>query len=120
MYRVRTIATGVAASVGLITILLVGIGAIADVLAMDPTSGGYEEPYTDFSGEPISWDEAYVTPDGMYAPGYVIDTHIDCTSGMISLDVFGVRMDYREFSDRALAVHEPREACEERGFSPDF
>jgi hypothetical protein len=31
-----------------------------------------------------------------------------------------VTVDYRELSDRALAIHEPREACIERGFEPQF
>jgi hypothetical protein len=106
--------------VGMATILLLAAGALADVLAIDPTSGGYEAPYTDYSGDPIDWDETYVTSNGMHTPGHVIDTHVDCTTGMISFNIFGLSFDYRELSPRALAVHEPREACLERGFNPQF
>ena len=108
------------ATLGLATVLLLISGSIADVLAFDRTSDGHEPPYTEYSGEPIDWDEGFITPDGIYSPGIILGTHVDCTSGMISFDIFGLNVDYRELSERALAVHEPREACEERGFSPEF
>jgi hypothetical protein len=118
--RIRNAARYSFLGIGISTILLLAAGTIADVLAIDPTSGGYEAPYTDFSGEPLDWDETYLTDTGMYTPGYVIDTHVDCTTGMINFDIFGLQFDYRQLSPRALVVHEPREACVERGFDPQF
>jgi hypothetical protein len=108
------------AILGLAGLLLLVAGAIVDVLAFDQTLGGYEPPYTEYSGEPIDWGETYQSLAGMYRPGVVVDTHVDCTSGMISFDLFGLSFDYRQLSERALAVHQPREACFERGFNPRF
>lgn len=105
-------------------LLLVALvtGAVVDLLRVDPTSGGYEPPYTDYRGDSINWDaRAYDTPTGMVATGHVLDVHVDCTTGMISVEALGTfSFDYRELSERALAVHEPRQACEERGFAPAF
>lgn len=117
---IRSFAAYTMATLGIATVLLIAIGTIADVRAFDRTSGGYEPPYTDYTGEPIDWDTAFVTPEGMYRPGYVLDTHVDCTTGMISFEFYGLGFDFRELSPRALAVHEPREACQEHGFDPDF
>jgi hypothetical protein len=99
--------------------LLVG-GVIADGLSFDRTSGGYEPPYTDYTGEPIDWEAAHVTEEGFFKDGYVVDLYVDCTAGAVSFEVYGRRWDWREFSGRALAVHEPAEACESEGFTPDF
>ena len=102
-----------------ITVLLIG-GSVADIRGFDRTSGGYEPPYTNFTGEPMDWSLTYDTDEGMLGDGYVIDVHINCTTGMISFDVFNQVFDWRPFSDRAIVVHEPRQACEQRGFSPEF
>lgn len=105
-----------------LAVTTLGAGIVADVMAFDPTSGGYEPPYTDFTGEPIDWDAATETTDrGMRGSGYVLNFNVDCTTGMISVDVFGIgNIDFRPLSERALAVHAPREACEARGFTPAF
>lgn len=116
----RNVAFYTLAATGVVATLLLVVGGIADVRAFDRTSGGNESPYTEYSGEPIDWDETFLTASGMYRPGYVVDTHVDCTTGMISFEAFGLEFDFRELSPRALAVHEPREACAERGFDPDF
>ena len=50
----------------------------------------------------------------------MVDLYVDCTAGAVSFEVYGRRWDWREFSGRALAVHEPAEACESEGFTPDF
>ncbi|TVR69596.1 MAG: hypothetical protein EA415_14000 [Sphaerobacteraceae bacterium] len=118
--KLRTVAAWVLASTGTLAILLLGLGIFSDVRSFDPTRGGYDPPYTEYTGEPIDWSQTYQTSTGMYASGYVVSTHVDCRTGMITAEIFGLRFDYRELSDRAVAVHEPREACEERGFSPEF
>ena len=93
----------------------------ADGLSFDRTSGGYEPPYTDdYTGEPIDWEAAHLTEEGFFKEGYVVDLYVDCTSGMVSFEVYGSRWDWRELSGRALAVHKPAEACEIEGFTPDF
>ncbi|MEY7851456.1 hypothetical protein AB7C87_19910 [Natrarchaeobius sp. A-rgal3] len=118
---VRTVLYGFAV-IGMGFTLVLVLGLAADYAAFDPTSGGYEPPYDDYSGEPIDWEsEAYTTQKGMVKPGYVMDVHLDCTTGMLSFDVVnGLRVDFRPLSDRAIAIHEPREACQDRGFHPDF
>jgi hypothetical protein len=110
------------AAVGVILTLALVAGIVVDVATFDETSGGYEPPYTDYEGEPIDWDtETYTTQTGMVKPGYVVDFHLDCTSGMIRLEFLNlVTVDYREVSDRAIAVHQPQDACRERGFDPQF
>lgn len=110
--------------VGVVMAAIVAVGVLAafDIAAIDPTSGGYEPPYTDYVGDPIDWDaDTETTEVGMVRRGHVLHTHTDCTTGMIRVEVFGlVGFDYRQLSDRALAVHDPRGACEARGFEPEF
>ncbi len=110
--------TALAAGVVLVAIFIVGF--VADFLSFDRTKGGYEPPYSDYTGEPIDWTTVETTPTGMSKPGYVLDVFVDCTSGMMHLGLFGIKIPVRKFSPRALVVHKPREACAERGFSPEF
>ena len=56
----------------------------------------------------------------MHKDGYVLDVRVNCTSGMMHFDFFGIAVQFRKFSPRAIAVHKPREACLERGFTPEF
>lgn len=39
---------------------------------------------------------------------------------MISLRIAGITIDFRKVSPRAIAVHQPREACRAEGFTPRF
>ena len=112
--------TVVFALIGFISVLLLCIGFIMDFRSFDQTQGGYEPPYTDFTGQPIRWQELDTTTTGMVHRGYVVDVLINCRSGMMTFDVFGMEIPFRRFSERALVVHKPREACAERGFSPGF
>ena len=105
---------------GVLLIAVLAAAVVADVRSFDRTRGGYEPPYTDYTGEPVDWTSVETTPAGMRKTGYVMDVHVDCTSGMMHVDVLGVVIPFREFSPRALAVHKPREACLERGFTPEF
>lgn len=110
------------AVIGLVFILGIVIGLAVDYATFDSTSGGYEPPYDDYSGEPIDWkSEAYTTQTGMVKPGYVVDLYLDCTTGMLSIEVLnGPTVDFRPVSDRAIAIHDPQEACRDRGFDPEF
>lgn len=112
--------TAVFALIGFISVLLLCIGFIMDFRSFDQTQGGYEPPYTDFTGQPIHWQELDTTTEGMVNRGYVVDVLINCRSGMMTFDVFGMEIPWRSFSERALVVHKPRDACEDRGFSPRF
>ena len=118
--RVRSLAVGALAVVGLVLAALLVGGVIADGLSFDRTSGGYEPPYTGYTGEPIDWEAAHVTEEGFFKNGYVLDLYVDCTAGMVSFEVYGSRWDWRELSGRALVVHGPAEACKKEGFTPDF
>lgn len=108
------------AAFGAVVLILLGVGLALDVRNFDPTSGGYEPPYRDFTGTPIDWSQADQTRVGMASRGYVVNVLVDCTSGMISLETFKQVIPFRPFSPRALAVHQPRDACTERGFEPEF
>ena len=117
---IRTAFTRAFATFGVLSAALLVAGFAQDVRSFDSTSGGYEPSYTDYTGEPIDWARIDVTPEGMAHRGHVVNVLIDCTSGMISLEVFKVTVPFRAFSDRALAVHKPHEACQARGCAPAF
>jgi len=109
------------AALGLVFSALLLVGLIVDFLNFDRTSGGYEPPYTDYTGEPIDFDAGYQTEEGIYSPGYVLSTRLNCTSGMVTFHFFNkFEFDWRAVSPRAIAVHQPREACERRDFEPEF
>ncbi|WP_434986347.1 hypothetical protein [Vreelandella zhaodongensis] len=108
------------ALIGFVSVLLLCIGLVMDFRSIDQTQGGYEPPYTDFTGQPIRWQALDTTATGMVHRGYVVDVLIDCRSGMMAFDVFGLEIPWRHFSERALVIHNPGDACKERGFSPRF
>jgi hypothetical protein len=118
--RIRNALTSGLAAFGAVVAILLVAGFVQDVRSFDGTSGGYDPPYTDYTGEPIDWARLDVTSEGMAHRGHVVNVLIDCTSGMMSFEVFRVVVPLRAFSDRALAVHKPREACQARGFEPAF
>jgi hypothetical protein len=105
------IVLGVAAALYLIT------GLAVDVREFDETTGGYEYPFTGWTGTPIDYSGTYTTNDGLYKRGRVIELYFNCETGMVSYSLLGlIRGDWREFSDRAKVVHQPQVACRERGF----
>lgn len=108
------------ALLGLLLPALLLAGLVADLLAFDRTRGGYEPPYEDVVGPPIDWAALDRTAVGFLRRGYVVDVLLDCRSGRIDLEAFGLAVPFRELSPRALAVHRPREACIEQGHSPAF
>ena len=118
--RARGFAIGTFAGLGFVLVVLLAGGLVADALSFDRTSGGYEPPYTGYTGEPIDWEAGHVTKEGFFKDGYVLDLYVDCTTGMVSFEVFQQRWDWRELSGRALVVHKPAEACEGEGFTPEF
>lgn len=118
--RVRRVAVGAFAVIGVVTTGLVIGGVAYDYLSFDQTSGGYEAPYTDFTGTPVDWDAAARTNDGFLDAGLVVDTRLNCSTGLVTFTFYGVEVPFRVMSNRALVVHRPVEACEEYGFEPDF
>lgn len=108
------------ASIGLLSVTLFVAGLALDAGGFDNTQGGYEPPYEGWTGTPTDWDAGDTTPTGMARRGYVANLLVDCTTGMISFQIYGLTIPFRTFSPRALAVHKPREACIERGFNPTF
>lgn len=108
------------AGLGLALSLLIGVGAWIDVRSFDRTQGGYEPPYTGYTGEPTDWDATDVTETGMVRHGLVLDTLFDCATGMIEIELYGQRIPFRKVSERGIKVHKPREACAERGFKTGF
>ena len=106
------------AAVLLLALLTTGI--VADFMSFERTDGGYEPPYENYTGEPMDWTTVEITRTGMHKDGYVLDVRVNCTSGMMHFDIFGIVIPFRKFSPRAIAVHKPREACLERGFTPEF
>jgi hypothetical protein len=110
----------VLAAIGALSIALFSLGLFLDSQSFDRTSGGYTVPYTDFTGTPVDWKQADRTSTGFAGRGYIVNFLADCTTGMVSFQIFGQKLDWRTFSPRALVVHKPREACTEAGFQPQF
>ena len=40
---------------GILLVAILATGTVIDVMSFDRTSGGYDPPYTDYTGEPIDW-----------------------------------------------------------------
>lgn len=110
----------VLAALGAAFVVLFVVGFAFDFRAVDRTQGGYEPPYQGWTGTPTDWSLADVSPTGLVMRGYVSNALINCTTGMLSFQIYGRTLDYRTVSPRALVIHKPREACAERGFSPEF
>ncbi|WP_423909537.1 hypothetical protein [Candidatus Spongiihabitans sp.] len=105
---------------GVSLVLLIAIGLYFDIKEMDRTEGGYEAPFVGVTGQPIDWDSMDLSRTGLVRRGYVLDFLVNGTTGMISLEMFGIRFEARKLSERAIAVHKPREAFIHRGFKPQF
>jgi len=101
-------------------VILLCTALYLDIKAMDKTDGGYQPPYTDVTGEIIDWDSMDLTATGLVRRGHVINFIVDGTTGMISLQLFGIEFEARQLSERAVVVHQPREAFIRRGFKPEF
>ena len=108
------------AFIGFGLIFLITTGLIHDVSQFDQTRGGYEAPYTGWTGTSIDWSVVDVTPDGFASRGSVVDVLVNCTTGMIEMEVLGLAFPFRGLSERAIAVHHPREACANEGFQVQF
>lgn len=102
--------------IALIALALLALGIVADVRSFDQTSGGYDYPYIGVVGDPLDWDATEQTEYGFHQDGNVIDMDYNCRTGMITWNVGPVSRDFRTFSERAIVVHRPQDACEARGF----
>ena len=108
------------ALIGMLCVGLLMLGAYLDFRDFDRTKGGYEPPYEGVTGQPVDWDGMDRTATGLVKRGHVINVLVNGTTGMISFEVFKTKFAWRGFSERALAVHKPREALKRRGFDPVF
>lgn len=108
------------AVIGFAAVVLLTIGLWLDISDFDNTNGGYKAPYEGVTGEPVDWFAMDKTPTGIAKRGYVVNVLVDATTGMITFELFGWKIPFREFSERALVVHKPREAFIALGFDPEF
>lgn len=115
--RLARAAVGALALVGAVTLLALVVGTVVGVRDADRTDGGYTYPYDGWTGTPIDYGSWYLTDEGLFRPGPIVDQALDCTSGQLTLQVFGlVDIEFRPLSDRAKVVHQPQVACRDRGF----
>lgn len=115
--RVGRGAAAVLAVIGAVTVLALTLATVVGVRDADRTSGGYEYPYQGWTGTPIDYASWYLTAEGLFWPGPVVDQALDCTTGQLTLQVFGLAdIQFRPLSDRAKVVHQPQVACRDRGF----
>lgn len=105
---------------GVVSCTLFVVGVALDLRSFDETSGGYEPPFEGWTGTPIDFSVLDQSNDGIIGRGYVLDVHLNCTTGMMAFEWYGQKFDYRVVSERALKVHKPDEACIARGFTPQF
>ena len=108
------------AAIGIAAVVLLAVGLWFDISDFDNTSGGYEAPYEGVTGDPVNWLAMDRTPTGIAKRGYVVNVLVDGTTGMITFEIFGRKIPFRQFSGRALVVHKPREAFVAMGFLPEF
>jgi hypothetical protein len=105
------------ALIGAVFSLWFVIGFVQDLGEGDETNGGYEYPYTGWTGTPIDYGSWYETEVGFFHRGRVVDQVLNCTTGQLTFRILGaVSIDFRPFSDRAKIVHQPQLACRERSF----
>lgn len=94
------------------------IGAlVVDASNLDRTRGGYEPPYIGYTGEPLRAEEVAFTTQGGVVRGRVLDSLVNCETGVGRFEVLGLGFDYRGVSERALVVHRPQVLCREHGFN---
>lgn len=108
------------ALVGVSLVVILAVGLYFDLRELDQTRGGYEAPFTGVTGEPIDWDSMDLTATGLANRGHVLNILVNGTTGMIEFELFGIAFEARKLSERAIAVHKPREAFIRRGFEPEF
>ena len=106
--------------IGSLAVVLLSVALYLDIRDMDKTDGGYESPYTGVTGDIIDWDNMDLTATGLVRRGHVLNFIVNGTTGMISLEFFGFEFEARKLSERAIIVHQPREAFIRRGFKPEF
>lgn len=95
-------------------------GIVLDIRHFDRTQGGEEPPYEGVTGERIDWNSFDLTREGLVKRGYVLDTHINGTTGLVTYELFTLKIPFRTLSQRAIAVHGARHAFRQRGFDPQF
>lgn len=106
--------------IGVSSVVFFSVALFLDIQEMDKTEGGYDAPYEGVTGETIDWDSMDLTSTGLVRRGKVLNFIVNGTTGMISLEILGFTYEARKLSDRAIAVHKPREAFIKRGFNPEF
>ncbi len=74
------------ALVGVVAALLFVSGLVADLRNFDRTRGGYEPPFSGYTGTPTDWRTLDTTTAGMSYRGRILNVLIDCTSGMITFE----------------------------------
>lgn len=92
------------------------VALVLDARNLDRTRGGYEPPYTGYTGEPLRAEEVAFTPQGGVVRGRVLDSLVNCKTGAWRFEVLGWGFDYRGVSERALVVHRPQVLCRDHGF----
>lgn len=104
------------APVGAVLALYLGGALALDARNLDRTRGSYEPPYTGYTGEPLRFEEVAVTAEGGVVRGRVLDSLVNCETGVWRFELLGFGFDYRGVSKRALVVHKPQEICRQNGF----
>lgn len=74
----------------------------------------------DYDTSSYEAQELIVTQTGLLQRGRVLDNLLDCTDGMIHVELYKFNIPFRKVSSTGIAVEAPRAACVDRGFVPSF
>ncbi len=83
---------------GILASLLFATGLASDLSAFDRTRGGYDPPYSGYTGTPTDWNMMDTTTAGMSYRGRILNVLFDCTTGMITFQWFKLEIAFRAFS----------------------
>lgn len=64
--------------------------------------------------------ELVVTETGLVQRGRVVDNQLDCSNGMIYIEIYKFQIPFRTVSSTGIDLEKPREACRDQGFAPTF
>ena len=66
----------------------------------------------------VNFDRLDLTNTGMVKRGYLLDAHLNCTTGFVGLSIFKLRFYNKPLKNSLKTKWNAKEACKKRGFTP--
>lgn len=109
------------ALIGFVATIFVVTALWWDLHQMDPDNGYFRKGETRvLAGESISFENVDATPTGYVRRGLLLDLHLECRSGGMSLEFFKWRLDVGKMAESDVQLHKPQAACKKRGLQTLF